>query len=213
MAATYDSDARYDDGELYYDEFLAASWRALGSGVTERDTHGIVGVWHAALASQVGDVVDVAAWKVTLDPQATPVGQLRWLGLWVGEKVDADLDEASQRDQVDQAPGQRFATLDAFRDAAKPWLSGEQSVRVEERTTADGAAGAWHVRVTTLDEETADAGLVAAALRRAKPAGVQVHHRTTRGWLWGDVVDAYATWQATLDAHPTWDDLVVEPPP
>jgi hypothetical protein len=192
---------------------IDTSWLALGSGLVDRDTHGIVAGWHAALASQVADVVDLATWQATLDPQATPAGQLRWLGLWVGEKVDADLDEASQRDQVDQAPGQRFGTVDIFREAPKPWLSGDKVVRVEERTTADGTAKPWHVRVTTLDSETDDDAPVIAALRRAKPAGIQLHHRTTPGWLWSDVVDAYATWQATLDAHPTWDDLIVEPPP
>lgn len=212
---TEDGDAILLDGVVAVPSstIAATSIGALGSGVTSRDSWGLVSAWMDALASQPADVRELADWPATLDPQQTPQAALRWLAQWKGERLNEDQPVADQRDQIEQAAGTEFGQPNRFVAAARRHLTGDRNVTLDERTDGNGGADPWWVRVTTIDSETPDAAAVVSALRRAKPAGIQIAHRTTPGWLWSDVVNAYATWQATLDAHADWEDLVTEPPP
>lgn len=186
---------------------------ALGSGIASGDAHQIVRGWVDALASQPADARELADWDVTLDPHRTPTSALAWLAQWKGERLRTGDTFAGQRAQVADAPGQRFATPAMVVAAARSQLTGDRSVRLDERTDGNGSTDPWHIRVTTLTSETPDDGAVVAAVKRAIPAGIVVNHRTIAGWLWQDVVDTYATWQDVLDVHHDWEHLVNEPPP
>lgn len=131
------------------------------------------------------------------DPGLADVGWLAWLAQLVGGDLTGVDGEQARRDAVAYASsGWRAGTKTAVADAARSALTGTRYVKVDDHATATGAGTVWDVLLTTRTSETPDATLVLAAVtaKKAKPAGVRLHHRTFE-----------VSWDAIETAYPTWD--------
>lgn len=141
---------------------------------------------------EFGDTSDL------VDPLKADESWLPWLGQLVGVRVDPGLTLTEKRDAVRFASaGWRAGTKAAVADAAKSELTGERRSRVFDHSTATNIGGAseWDVLVVTRPSETPnpDAVLSAIIRKRAKPAGVVLHHRAYEA-AWVDIHRALPTW-------------------
>lgn len=127
------------------------------------------------------------------------VAWLRWLAQLVGVRLDASLAENALRDSVTYASsGWRAGTKAGIADAARTALTGTKHTEVYDHSVSTpGDGGTWDVLLVTATTETPDVNAVLAAVvaKRAKPAGVVLHHR------------AYSvSWDTLEVAYPTWND-------
>jgi hypothetical protein len=133
------------------------------------------------------------------DPDLADVDWLPWLAQLVGAYLEPGLGETAMRDAVrDAVAGFQVGTKAAVANAARSALTGTRYVKVHAHSvTAPSDGGQWDVLLITRDSETPDVAAVldAVVAKRAKPAGVVLHHR------------AYtATWAAVQTDFPTWAD-------
>lgn len=133
------------------------------------------------------------------NPQTADLSWLPWLAQLVGVDLDPALSEQAQRDAIAYASsGWMAATKSAVAAAAKSALTGSRYAVVYDHSIATvGDGGEWDVLIVTRTSETPDIDAVLTAIvdKRAKPAGVTLHHL------------AYAaTWAQVEAAYPTWAD-------
>lgn len=128
---------------------------------------------------------------------------LDWLAQLVGVILEARLTEAERRDAVQDAPaGWQAGNKTAIAAAAKTALTGTKYAAVYDHSDGTGAgigtATEWDVLIVTRPSETPDAPAVLATViaKKAKPAGVVLHHASYE-----------ASWDAIEAAFPTWDDI------
>lgn len=133
-----------------------------------------------------------------VDAQTADARWLGWIGQLFGVRLYPGMSEAEQRDAVRFASsGFKGGTKAGIAAAAKSALTGTRYARVYDHSqSAVGDGGQWDVLVMTRGTETpdVDAVLRTVILKRAKPAGVVLHHR------------AYSTsWDILEAAYPTSD--------
>jgi hypothetical protein len=134
-----------------------------------------------------------------VNPATADAAWLPWLAQLVGVRLPADVTGQAARDAIAGAvAGFMAGTKTAVAAAAQSALTGGRYVAVYDHSiTVQGDGGVWDVLLVTLETETPDPSAVLAAVtaKRAKPAGVVLHHRTYT-----------ATWAVIEAAYPTWAD-------
>jgi hypothetical protein len=179
---------------------------ALAPLATEDEAHGWpLAHYCNALARQLDQVADLSrdvgdapGWAVLMDPDATPAEMLPWLAQLIGVTIPDGLTEAEARVRVKQTDGFRRGTPEALKGAARQYLIGPDGT--PETATVhliERHGGRWKITVTTLADETPDAGRVLAACMEQKAAGLVLTHSVIPG---GD-------WQTLRDTHPDWADV------
>jgi hypothetical protein len=130
-----------------------------------------------ALVWDQGDPDDpdyAAGWTSLFDVDACLLGYLPFLGQVVGVPPAAlvGADDATARQIIRAEQGMQRGTLATVIAATQRFLTGTQSVAVEERTAADGTPDAYHFIVVVRPEEIIDLAGLTAAVNAVKPAGV-----------------------------------------
>ncbi len=154
-------------------------------------------------------------WTWILDPEATPVEWLPWLGQFVGVRPRRGLGEEGKRVRVLEAAGKRRGSVAAIRGAARQHLTGGRYVSLEERTDGDGNEAAYHLRVTTFIGQTPDAVIVEASLQDAKPAGLILHYQAVVAGSYADRMEEFGTltYGDTPGGHATYQESSEWVPP
>lgn len=115
-------------------------------------------------------------WSRMIDPDLVPVEGLPWLGQLIGVTVNTQLSEADQRLQIKQKIGWTRGTVEAIKNAVKPYLTGTKTVMVRERDTSP-----YHFSIFTYSTETPP-------------------NKTYQ-----DLYNSYATYQAFFVANATYE--------
>lgn len=140
-----------------------------------------------------------------VDPARADAAWLPWLGQLVGVRLPAVIQGQAARDAIAGASGGFLAgTKTAVAAAAQSALTGSRHVSVYDHSvTTPGDGGQWDVLLVTGASETPSAALVLAAVtaKKAKPAGVVLHHRVYSA-TWTQITAAYPTWASR--AGKTW---------
>jgi P2-related tail formation protein len=172
-----------------------------------------VDVLHDRLSAHVpGKVSELA------DPAKADLSWLPWLAQLVGVRLPPELTGQAARDAVAFASsGYRSGTKAAVADAARSALTGARYVKVHDHSiTEPGNGGQWDVLLVTRVSDTPNvqAVLDAVVSKRAKPAGVVLHHRAysaTYAQVQGGTTPD--TYQGRLDTFPTYQDASDYLPP
>jgi hypothetical protein len=147
------------------------------------------------------------ATSALVTPELADDAWLPWLAQLVGVRLNVGLDRQARVDSIRYASaGWRGGTKAAVADAARSALTGTKFVAVYDHSTEAGigAGGPWDVLLITRLTETPDVSAVLAAVvaKKAKPAGVMLHHVAYNA-TWAQIVAAYPTW-AALAAAGSW---------
>jgi hypothetical protein len=177
------------------------------------DRAGEIDVLHDRLsADELGEVSELA------DPAAADEAWLPWLAQMVGVRLPPNVTGQAARDAVAFASsGYRGGTKAAVADAARSALTGARYVKVHDHSiTEPGNGGEWDVLLVTRVSDTPDvqAVLDAVVSKRAKPAGVVLHHRAysaTYAQVQGGT--SPDTYEGRLAAFPTYQDASDYLPP
>lgn len=145
-----------------------------------------------------------------VDPATAEPDWLAWLAQLVGVDLAAQdvTDVAARRNAVGFAgAGWLAGTRPGIAGAAAAELTGTKYVRVVPHTDDGPNLGeaTWeHVSIITRPTETPDPAAIVPAViaARAKPAGVELHHRTYEA-SWAAITAEYPTW-AALQAAGSW---------
>jgi hypothetical protein len=115
------------------------------------------------------------------DPDLGDAEWLPWQAQMVGAYLSPGMGETAMRDTVRTAvAGFRVGTKGAVADAARSALIGARYVKVHPHSiTEPGNGGQWDVLLITRVSDTPNVQAVLDAVveKRAKPAGVVLHHR------------------------------------
>jgi hypothetical protein len=151
---------------------------------------------------QPGDTSDLT------DPTRADPAWLPWLAQLVGVTIPPGTSTQGQRDAIANAvSGFHAGTKTAIAAAAQSALTGTRFVQVYDHSiTTPGDGGRWDVLLVTRISETPDIPAVLQAVtdKRAKPAGVVLHHRAFSA-TWSTVTSTYPTWASR--AGKTWIDI------
>lgn len=107
-----------------------------------------------------------------LTPDVAPTDWFQWLARCCGARFDLAFSEAQQRAELNNPVGWTRGTKAAVINAAKLFLTGTQSIAIEERTAADGTADPNHFVLVVRPEEIVDVDQLTAAVDASRPAGV-----------------------------------------
>lgn len=199
--------AAYRDADEQFDFPLLRFLSSLTDITAEVD------VLHDRLSADLaGEVSELA------DPAVANLEWLPWMAQLVGVRLMPNVTGQAARDAVAFASsGYRGGTKAAVADAARSALIGARYVKVHDHSiTEPGNGGEWDVLLVTRVSDTPDvqAVLDAVVTKRAKPAGVVLHHRaysaTYAQVQGGTTPDTYAGRQATF---PTYQDASDYLPP
>lgn len=160
-------------------------------------------------ASEMEAIYERLAVGEHLDAQAADAAWLPWLAQLLGVRLVAGLTEVETRDAVSSgSSGWRAGTKAAVAAAAQSVLTGTRYAKVYDHSTSTGAglgtASEWDVLVVTRSSETPDPAVVLDAIvrKRAKPAGVVLHHQDYESdWA---ALEALGSWNA-IEALGSWD--------
>jgi hypothetical protein len=148
-----------------------------------------------------GDV----GWSILLDLSRCPATALPWLGQFVGARVNANLSDSDQRQQVSDVAAWKRGSVAAMIGAVKPYLTGTQSIIFSERDSgACPSEPAYGLTIFTLTDETPDSGAVLAALLLVKPAGIVLNYHTVSGATYEALFTTYATYEDLYGAYDTY---------
>jgi hypothetical protein len=148
------------------------------------------------------DTEDGEGWTILFDPDRCPAKALPYLAQYVGERLPVGLGEDESREWIKDAPNQLRGTPYSIFHAAQRKLSGQRTVRLEERF-----GDVDHLRVTTYDAETPDPAGTEADVRSVLPHDVILDFQTIVGQTWADVAAAYGTWADVAADNATWEDV------
>lgn len=145
-------------------------------------------------------------WSVLLDPTQCPAAFLPYAGLFVGVVIPAGTSAATARALIQAEGGFTRGTPGAIIAAAKVWLSGTQSVVLQERTAASGAVDPYHFILVVKPAEVIDATQLTAAVNAVKPAGVQWTLVQTNAFTWSSAIHTWSadtmTWAQSASVQP-----------
>lgn len=154
------------------------------------------------------DSADGEGWTILFDPDRCPVKALPYLAQYVGERLPVGLGEVESREWIKDAPNQFRGTPYSIFHAAQRRLTGQRTVRLEERFGGNSE----QLRVTTYTAETPDQAGTRADVESVLPHDVLLTFQVQAGQNWGDVKLAYASWGAVQAANPTWEDVRTDIP-
>lgn len=192
-------------GELY---------DALGAGFTAEDE--LTG-WltllfcDAAMVpfERVWDLVVERGWDALFDVDRCPAWALPWLAQVVGARLIPGLDEDGIRLTIRNINTATRATPVALVAAARRLLTGNRSIKIDERYGGNARA----VRVRTYDIETPNPAAVATAIEDELPSFLELTYAVFAGATYQEVRDSGMTYAQVRDAFPTYDDLRTWIPP
>jgi hypothetical protein len=133
-------------------------------------------------------------WDRVMDPDTCPAVLLPWLAQFAGVELLPDDTEAQQRYRIRQAAGFYQGTPRALVEELQLVLSGTRTVLLGFHN-----GDHWHYAVGTLDDETPDAGVVAAAVARQNPAGMVWEHLLTSDWSYFVIAPDLIAHRETVD--------------
>jgi hypothetical protein len=143
-----------------------------------------------------------------VDPMTANEEWLPWLAQLVGVKLNRSLTVPQQRLAIStRLSGTQVGTKASMAEAAKPALTGSQTVYVYPFSTSAGGIGAggqWDVLILTLASETVGDVVQTIIDAGAKPAGIKLW-AATYGATWNTVESTYPTWN-DWEAQ-TWADI------
>lgn len=139
------------------------------------------------------DANDLPGWGKILDVDNCPEDGLPYLAQFLGLRIPFGIDDAAARQFIKDKANWDRGSPDAIRKAAQTTLTGTKTVYVIERD----AGSAWHLKVTTLDSETASDTVTLKAIKLQKPIGIILTYDSVPG---GD----YATLAGT---HTDYNDI------
>lgn len=148
--------------------------------------------------------IGYSAW---LDIDRAPDKALPWLSQFVGMSLVGGITPADQRQQIRDLPNWRRGTVNAMRDAPKPYLTGPKTVVFRERFGGPGK-----LTVITYTSQTPDTNAVLAALLRQKPAGITLTYYTSAGQDLQSVYVNNATLQVLYDKYTTLAGILLDQP-
>lgn len=138
-------------------------------------------IFIAALGVMFDDIDQLAhsspAWSLLLDVDNIPAKGLPWLGQFIGVVVNTNLSENQQRDQIRNHLGWGRGTVAALINSVKPYLTGTQTVIVDERDTSP-----YHFTLSTYSAES--------------PPDITYSNLYADFATYQDFYNAYATYQA-----------------
>lgn len=115
----------------------------------------------------VRDSDDGPGWSNVLDVDRAPSGWLAWLAQFDGTRLEAGLDDDSQRARIKSTDGFKRGTPGAIVGAAQQYLTGTKTVFLIERHGSP-----WRLTVATMAGETPDPSAVERAVLAQKPVGI-----------------------------------------
>lgn len=92
---------------------------------------------------------DIPGWTKIFDPNVMPVEGLPWLGQMIGVEVEEGWTEEIRRQAITSKLGWERGTVQALKDTAALYLTGNKQVSVFERDTSP-----YHLTVITRTDET-----------------------------------------------------------
>jgi len=148
-------------------------------------------------------------WAIMLDPDNAPVAGLPYLAQYVGEQLPVGLDEAGQREWINDKPNSRRGTPESLARAAQRTLTGTRTVQILERTMPDGTVdpNGDHFTIITYTGETPNRAQVLANLLMVSPADMVLSYLVDTGGVWATFHTSYPTWNAVKAAYATWADM------
>lgn len=146
-------------------------------------------------------------WSVLFDLDRVPDTFLPWLGQFAGVPVNTALTADGQRQQIRSHTGWGRGTPEALKAAIRPFLSGTQSIILDEQDTS-----AYHQTFSTYeDEEPADLTAMLAAAQAAKVGSLVMAHVTIPGspadGTYEDWYDTFATYDTLMEDFETYKDI------
>lgn len=149
-------------------------------------------------------------WSILLDITRAPSEALPWLGQFVGAEVDPNFSDPGQRDQIVNVQGWARGSVAALRQAALPFLTGNQTVMLSERDPgASPVYPEYGLIIYTRASETPDPDAVEAALFAIKPAGIVMLYKTVAGQIYQDIYLNYATYGDVYTAFGDYQELLL----
>lgn len=146
---------------------------------------------------------DEPGWAALMDPDAAPAFTLDWLAQFAGVSLNRTLDEAQKRVAIRATEGVvKRGTPAAMQRAARPFLTGAQSVFLAER---DGDA--YQLTVITRTDETPDPDAVEAALLSQKPAGIVMTYSVVPGLAYAELDADYTDYGDVASSFTDYSDV------
>lgn len=142
-------------------------------------------------------------WSIILDVDRCPEKYLPWLAQIAGSTLPSGLNEADKRLWIKSTYGWKRGTFASVTNAPKPYLTGSKTVYIRERTP-----DAYSFFIGTLTDETPDAAAVEAAIKAAKPAGLNYIYSVNDGQIYETIYDDYATYQDLFEAYLTYEGVL-----
>jgi hypothetical protein len=164
------------------------------------------------LYEAIGEDDDSAAWSKALDPENAPAWLLPWLAQWVGARLDAQDDEATQRDKIASPRSHMRGSVAELVAEVQAELTGAKTVYVDERYPSGTAADAWQLRVRTEASETPSEDRVLAAIARQKPIGIVLTYLAFTAGDWDDVAGDHTDWSDLAASMDDWDAVAATTP-
>lgn len=177
----------------------------------------------------VRDTDDGPGWSVVLDVDNAPAALLPWLAQWVGATLPPLLTEAEQRAYLKDTPGPKRGTVAYLTAIAAPFLTGTDKVTILERDTSPyhftyrvyltemggrsynalkalyATYDAWEATAPTYADGGTAAVALEAAVRAAKPAGLQMTFQVATGASYADLDAEYGSYDNMEAALATYD--------
>jgi hypothetical protein len=144
-----------------------------------------------------------------LDMGVTSAIALPWLAQFVGERFPVGIDEAAQREWINDRPNSRRGTMVSIANAAQRSLTGSRTVMIIERS--DGVSqtdSPDDVVMFAYTDECPDPGQVRRDLQDTFPLELSLNFNVTPGTTWQQVKTQAKTWVSLTTANTTWDTLV-----
>lgn len=164
------------------------------------------------LVADSGDDPDdpswVPGWGSLFDIDIAPFQYLQYLAQLVGVPASSFVgaDDATARQIIRAEQGQQRGTAGAVISAAQRFLSGTQSVFLQERTAANGTADPYHFILQVKPSQVIDATQLTAAVNAVKPAGVQWTLLQLDAFTWSSAIHDWSvdtmTWNQTANTQP-----------
>jgi len=159
-------------------------------------------------------VTDAIGWSALVDVERVPDKGLDWLAQFVGISLTAGIPTADRRQQLRDLPNWRRGTVDALRNAPKPYLTGNKTVIFRERWNVSdpGPDYPGYLTVITYTPETVDALAVAAALISQKPAGIILDYEVLNGQDYQSLRTNNASYTAVRNNYATYNGVLLDTP-
>lgn len=198
--ALYDSMAPVAQNDAAYNWALAQYCASIGTMFQE-------------IEDLSRDSGDLPGWSAIMDINRVANKGLGYLAQFVGVRLLAGLDDATQRARILETDGWNRGTLTAISGAAHQFLTGAKSVIIRERDAAASPTDpAYGLSVVTYASETPDSDKVLAALLAQKPAGILLRYQVLTGQDYQALLDNHPTYSNVFSTYATYQGVATETP-